>query len=56
MMTIAVHARLAGKPARAMHFRRFLDFILTQPYVWICRREDIARHWLNYHSPTDARP
>ena len=33
MMTIAVHARLAGKPARAMHFRRFLDFILTQPYV-----------------------
>jgi allantoinase len=56
MMTIAVHARLAGKPARAMHFRRLLDFILTQPYVWICRREDIARHWLNYHSPTDARP
>ncbi len=55
MMTIAVHARLIGKPARAMYFRRFLDHVLAQPDVWICRREEIARHWLRNHPPPGAR-
>lgn len=49
MMTIAFHARLAGKPGRAMYVRRFLDEVLKKPDVWICRREEIARHWIAQH-------
>lgn len=53
LMTIAVHARLIGKPARMMHFRRFLDELLARPGVWFCRREEIARHWIEHH-PAEA--
>jgi hypothetical protein len=47
-------AGLAGKRARAMHFR-FIDFILTQPNVWICRCKEIARDRLMHHSPAETR-
>ena len=44
MMTVAVHCRLAGKPARAAAFARFVDHILRHDRVWICRRNEIAEH------------
>jgi hypothetical protein len=25
--------------------------VARQPGVWVCRREDIARHWLREHPP-----
>ncbi|MBI1777112.1 MAG: allantoinase PuuE [Proteobacteria bacterium] len=49
MMTVAVHCRLAGKPARAAAFAKFIDHVLQHDRVWICRRTDIARHWLEQH-------
>src|SRR5271170_5052016 len=45
MMTVALHCRLAGKPARAAAFARFVDHILRHDRVWICRRNEIAEHW-----------
>ena len=52
MMSVGMHARLLGHPARARGLARFLDYAQGHPDVWICRREEIARHWLTVHKPT----
>jgi peptidoglycan/xylan/chitin deacetylase (PgdA/CDA1 family) len=49
MPSARVHCRLAGCPARAAALMRFLDYPLTHDRVWICRRVDIARHWIGTH-------
>ncbi|ATX81610.1 putative urate catabolism protein [Mariprofundus ferrinatatus] len=49
MMSIGLHPRISGHPARAMALARFQDYLLQHDDVWICRREDIARHWLSEH-------
>lgn len=49
MMSVGLHGRIAGRPARAAAVARFLDHILAVPDVWITRRIDIARHWLEVH-------
>ncbi len=51
MMSVGMHARLLGHPARARGLARFLDYVRTRQDVWISRREDIARHWLATHPP-----
>ena len=56
MMSVGLHARLAGRPGRAAGFARFLDHVLRHDRVWICRRVDIARHWIARHpAPPPAR-
>ena len=49
MMSVGLHCRLAGMPGRFAGLRRFLDHILERDGVWIPRRIDIARHWLERH-------
>jgi peptidoglycan/xylan/chitin deacetylase (PgdA/CDA1 family) len=49
MMTVAVHARWSGQPARARVLRLFLEHALSQPGVRFMRRVDIARWWLDQH-------
>jgi len=49
MMSIGLHGRIAGKPARALAVAQFLDHVLSHPDAWIARRIDIARHWLGVH-------
>jgi allantoinase len=51
MMSVGLHCRLAGRPARAAALERFLDHVQRHPLVWICRRVDIARHWIAHHPP-----
>jgi allantoinase len=51
MMSVGLHGRISGHPARAMALARFLDHIQEHDCVWICRREEIARHWLREHPP-----
>jgi putative urate catabolism protein len=51
MMSIGLHTRLAGRPGRAAALERFLDHVLAHDDVWICRRVDIARHWIASHPP-----
>jgi allantoinase len=46
MMSIGLHGRISGHPARAMAMARFLDYVQDHDAVWICRRADIARHWM----------
>ena len=47
MMSIGLHARLAGRPGRIASIKRFLDYVQSYDRVWICRRIDIAEHWQN---------
>jgi len=49
MMSIGLHCRLAGRPARAAAVARFLDYALGHENVWIARRQDIAGHWHREH-------
>jgi putative urate catabolism protein len=49
MMSVGLHARLAGRPGRAAALGRFLDYIAGRDDVWIVRRVDIARHWIAEH-------
>ncbi len=49
MMSVGLHMRLVGHPARAAAFERFLDHVSQFPDVWITRRIDIAKHWHQFH-------
>jgi allantoinase len=49
MLPVGLHMRLIGHPGRAAGLERFLDYILEHNEVWICRREEIARHWITHH-------
>ena len=49
MMSVGLHPRLIGHPARAMGLKRFLDHVSELPDVWITRRIDIANHWIETH-------
>jgi peptidoglycan/xylan/chitin deacetylase (PgdA/CDA1 family) len=57
MMSVGLHARLMGRPGRAAALSRFLDHVQQHADVWICRRIDIARHWIAHHPyPARSRP
>jgi allantoinase len=49
MLSVGLHCRLVGRPARIGALERFLDHVLQHPHIWVCRRVDIARHWLATH-------
>ena len=49
MLSIGLHARLAGRPGRIASLERFLDHVLQHHDVWVCRRVDIAKHWIATH-------
>ena len=54
MMSVGLHCRLVGRPGRFRALQRFLDYVQSQEKVWICRRVDIARHWIDRHPPQTA--
>ena len=47
MMSIGMHCRLLGRPGRMRALQRFLDYVQGHDKVWICRRSDIAHHWIS---------
>jgi putative urate catabolism protein len=49
MLSVGLHARLCGRPGRIAALERFLDYVGGHQHVWICRRIDIARHWIDKH-------
>jgi len=55
MLSIGMHCRLLGRPGRFRALQRFLDHIESHDRVWVCRRIDIARHWMAEH-PQPAVP
>jgi allantoinase len=49
MLSIGLHCRIVGRPARAAALARFLDYVQGHADVWIARRIDIAEHWRRTH-------
>jgi peptidoglycan/xylan/chitin deacetylase (PgdA/CDA1 family) len=49
MLSVGLHCRLAGRPGRFAALQRFLDHVKSHDQVWICRRIDIAHHWIDRH-------
>ena len=54
MMSVGLHCRLVGRPGRFRALQRFLDHVQQHEQVWVCRRIDIARHWIARHPPATA--
>ena len=46
LMSVGLHCRLVGRPARFKGLVKFLDHILSCEKVWIAKRIDIASHWI----------
>ncbi len=53
MMSVGMHCRILGRPGRFRALQRFLDYVQQHERVWICRRQDIAEHWIA-HQPYQA--
>jgi putative urate catabolism protein len=51
MMSVGLHCRIAGRPARLAAIARFLDYVAGFEKTWITTRLDIARHWHETHPP-----
>ncbi|MXV43708.1 allantoinase PuuE [Saccharibacter sp. 17.LH.SD] len=49
MMSVGLHCRLSGKPARIMAVRNFLTYLQEFSDVWITTRADIAQYWQKTH-------
>lgn len=54
MLSIGLHCRIIGRPARIMALRALLDYVSSLPDVWVARRIDIARHWMARIPPPEA--
>ncbi|HEY2757833.1 MAG TPA: chitin deacetylase [Pseudolabrys sp.] len=54
LLSIGLHDRLIGRPARIGGLIRFLEHIRKHDGVWICRGIDIARHWQATFPPGEA--
>lgn len=54
MMSVGLHCRLAGRPGRAAAVARFLDYVQKFDQVWLCRRIEIAQHWINEFPASEA--
>ena len=50
MMSVGLHCRLIGRPGRIQSLKNFLEYVQKHKGVWICRRVDIAKHWIKNYS------
>ena len=50
MMSVGLHCRLIGRPGRIQSLKKFLDYILRYDDIWLCKRIDIAKHWIKNYS------
>jgi len=51
MMNVGIHVRISGRPGRIVALDRFLRYLKGMPDLWIARRIDIARWWLDHYRP-----
>ncbi len=49
MMSVGLHCRISGRPARSRAVERFIRYAKGFPRVWFARRVDIAKWWLENH-------
>ena len=45
MLSIGLHTRIIGKPARIDGLEKLLDYILQHKGIWLSTRAGIAKHW-----------
>ena len=45
MLSVGLHLRIIGRPARIGGLERFLDHAASRPGVWFARRDEIAHAW-----------
>lgn len=45
MLSIGLHCRIIGRPARMAALQRFIEYVQSHDRVWCCTREQIALHW-----------
>jgi hypothetical protein len=50
-MSIGLHPRWVGQPARASALAEFIEYALAKGGVWFARRRDIAKWWLEHCPP-----
>ena len=50
MMSVGLHCRITGRPARSRAVQRFLEYASGFPDVWFARRDEIASHWLSNYN------
>ena len=51
LMSVGLHCRIAGRPARSRAVERFIEYARGFPGVWFARRVDIARWWREHYPP-----
>jgi peptidoglycan/xylan/chitin deacetylase (PgdA/CDA1 family) len=51
MMNVGLHVRISGRPGRTVAVDKFLKYARSKPKVWIARRIDIAKWWLEHQKP-----
>jgi len=49
MISLGLHARWAGQASRASALQELVEYVLGLGDVWVARRIDIARWWLDNH-------
>jgi peptidoglycan/xylan/chitin deacetylase (PgdA/CDA1 family) len=54
MMSIGLHPRWSGQPARASSLAEFIEYARAKGDVWFARRRDIAEWWLDRSPPEGA--
>jgi allantoinase len=55
MLSIGLHARIAGRPGRAAGLDRVLKYMKSRPDVWFARRSEIAEFWRVQFAPIAGR-
>ena len=51
LMSVGLHCRIVGRPARVRGLERFIEHARARPAVWFARRGEIARWWLDHYPP-----
>jgi peptidoglycan/xylan/chitin deacetylase (PgdA/CDA1 family) len=51
MMNVGLHVRISGRPGRTVAVDKFLKYLKGKPKVWVARRIDIAKWWLDHQKP-----
>ncbi|MDO6839234.1 allantoinase PuuE [Paraglaciecola chathamensis] len=45
MLSIGLHCRIVGRPARMAALQRFIEYVQSHERVWLSTRQEIAQHW-----------
>ncbi|KAL1658849.1 carbohydrate esterase family 4 protein [Schizophyllum commune] len=46
MLSVGLHCRIVGRPARLAGLRKFIEYAKSKEGVWFATREEIAKHWM----------